>query len=568
VRWLTALGLAAAMAVGAAVRLIGLGYGLPAVYNPDEIAIMNRAMGLAQNGFNPHNFLYPSLYFYALFAWEGAWFAIGRVSGVFSSLAAFERSFFVDPTSIYLAGRLLTALCGVLTIATTWTLGRRLFGGVAGTAAALLLAVAPLAVRDAHYVKHDVPVTWLIVLACAAMARFDREAPSTRRTIGPSAIAGLAMSTHYYAVFLAVPLVLIVLLPRTPRPWRARLNTLALAAVVVTVAFVIGSPFLAVEPQTMVRDVVANREIVVDRATTASGLFGSLPFYLTWLVRDGVGWITAALAAVGVMIATRRDMRSLAIVLAFPIAFLLFIGNTVPASRYLNPIVPFVAVLAGVAVAWIAAQRGVWQQAAWILLLAAVTGGLLTSVRSDLFLRQTDTRTLALGWIARSVPDGASILVQPYSVPLRPSQAALHEALTSTLGSAERASVKFQRQLALSPYPSPSYRTIYLGDGGLDVDKIYVSPSTFARTGDLSPLHHLAVTYVVLKRYNAEDPSMAALSAALVREGRLLATFSPYRSDASDGERAATPPFLHNSDARIAPALERPGPIIDIWTID
>jgi len=29
-----------------------------------------------------------------------------------------------------------------------------------------------------------------------------------------------------------------------------------------------------------------------------------------------------------------------------------------------------------------------------------------------------------------------------------------------------------------------------------------------------------------------------------------------------------TPPFLHNGDARIVPALERPGPIIEIWTID
>ena len=35
--------------------------------------------------------------------------------------------------------------------------------------AALLLAVAPLHVLNSHYVKHDVPVTFLIVLAYSPM---------------------------------------------------------------------------------------------------------------------------------------------------------------------------------------------------------------------------------------------------------------------------------------------------------------------------------------------------------------------------------------------------------------
>src|SRR5262245_56650051 len=89
--------LAAILIAGLALRLIGLGYGLPHVYNPDEIAIMNRALALPNNHFNPQNFLYPTFYFYALLAWEGAFFAVARVVGIFGSFAAFERSYFVDP---------------------------------------------------------------------------------------------------------------------------------------------------------------------------------------------------------------------------------------------------------------------------------------------------------------------------------------------------------------------------------------------------------------------------------------------------------------------------------------
>jgi hypothetical protein len=46
-----------------------------------------------------------------------------------------------------------------------------------------------------------------------------------------------------------------------------------------------------------------------------------------------------------------------------------------------------------------------------------------------------------------------------------------------------------------------------------------------------------------------------------------VTTVSPYRADASAAERAATAPFLHNTAARIQPALERPGPIVDVWQI-
>jgi hypothetical protein len=179
----------------------------------------------------------------------------------------------------------------------------------------------------------------------------------------------------------------------------------------------------------------------------------------------------------------------------------------------------------------------------------------------------TDTRSEAREWFEQRVPAGASVLVQPYSVQLRPSRAALSEALTQHLGSPERATVRFQRELALDPYPAPAYRVLYLGTGGLDVDKIYLAPSAFD-AGDLGLLRAAGITYVVLKQYNEPDPSTVGLRAALRRTGHLEAQFSPYRDEASAAQRAATAPFLHNTDARIAPALERPGPIIEIWNVD
>jgi hypothetical protein len=569
--WRTvALGAIALIALG--LRLMGSRYGLPAVYNPDEVAIMNRTLAFGTGDLNPHNFVYPTFYFYALFAWEGLFFAVGRLAGLFDSLAAFERSFFVDPTPIYLAGRTLSAACGVLTVLATYRLGARLSTGGPAVLGALLLAVAPLAVRDAHYVKHDVPVTLLIVVTHVLLAGvlFDRDRSARLRSwIWLGAVAGLAASTHYYAVFATIPIGLAALFNGEPTDKAVtRVMRLAAAATACLVAFIAASPFILVEPGRAWGDVVANQQIVMDRATANGGLFASLGYYAEWLARDAAGRWTFLLAIVGVVATFVRGWRHAVVALAFPIAFLLFIGNTFPASRYLNPLLPFVALSAAQALSsvWARTSRLVHVGLAGVVALAVLDAG-GSSLAIDRFFQQDDTRTQAERWIARSVVPGASILVQPYSVPLRMSHAALVEALTVHLGSPARASVKFQRQLALSPYPSPAYRTIYLGSGGLDKDRLYLEPSAFTESGSLAPLRTLSVEYVVLKRYNEPDSSLAALDAALVREGRLIAAFSPYRRGAAS-DNPNVPPFLHNTDARIDPTLDRPGPTIEIWRIN
>src|SRR5262249_25370303 len=124
--------LAIIVAAGAALRVWALHYGLPGVYNPDEIPILNRALALGSNHLNPHNFLYPSLYFYALFLWEGLFFVVGRAAGWFPSLAAFQGAFFIDVSPFIASGRLLTAVFGTLTIPVTYRFAATLYGRTTG----------------------------------------------------------------------------------------------------------------------------------------------------------------------------------------------------------------------------------------------------------------------------------------------------------------------------------------------------------------------------------------------------------------------------------------------------
>jgi len=106
-----------------------------------------------------------------LFEWEGMSALAAIATRAVSSFGAFQREFFLDPTRVYVAGRLLTALLGTATVAATARLAARLDGPRAGLIAAAFLAVLPLHVLNSHYVKHDVPVTLLIVLAYLAYER-------------------------------------------------------------------------------------------------------------------------------------------------------------------------------------------------------------------------------------------------------------------------------------------------------------------------------------------------------------------------------------------------------------
>ena len=564
------VGAACLFALALGLRTIGLTYGLPDVYNPDEVAIMARALSFAKGTLNPQNFLYPTFYFYVLFAVVGVYLAFVWASGQVSSIAALQNLYFTNPTGIYVAGRLLSAVSGAASVLVLRGLCVRLFDARMGTAAAIFLAVAPLHVRDSHYVKHDVFATLLIVIAYVAMARLwtAGDTPRSRRDLVLAAIAcGAAFSTHYYCVFLAIPLTWSVIHAYRAAPWAATARAVAMAGVISAAAFFALSPFILVEPGRVLLDVTANREIVIDRALEG-GPFAPAVRYADMLWTDALSRVLILLAAAGAVWMLVVDWRRALLLLAFPVPFFLFITNTFPASRYLNPLLPFVALFAAFALTRLVERVTARPVVLWAMVGLIALPPAAASLRTVTFMREADTRTLAREWIEAHVPPASTVLVQPYSVTLAPSRDSLVEALEANLGDAGAASTKFRIQLALDPYPSPAYRVLYLGEGGLDADKIYVSPDELNRPDAIERLRSHRVAFVLLKRYNSVDSELTSFLTALARDGRRVAVFSPFRTGVTSDRQARIDPFLHNTDARIDAALERPGPVVEIWQLN
>jgi mannosyltransferase len=125
--------------------------------------------------------------------------------------------------------RLLSAFAGLATVPVAWAIGRELSGRRAtAIAAAAIVAVNPLFV----WYSQEARAYGLFVLTAAlAMLCFlrARAEPTPRRLALFAVTASLALLSHYFAVFLLIPMIVWLLLPAGRRP--ALLACAAVAAV-------------------------------------------------------------------------------------------------------------------------------------------------------------------------------------------------------------------------------------------------------------------------------------------------------------------------------------------------
>ena len=77
-----------------ALRLLGIDFGLPYVFDPDEAVIVNHAVAFGRGDLNPHYFNYPSLFMYIMFVIYGLIYVVGWLTGIFASTVDFARLFF------------------------------------------------------------------------------------------------------------------------------------------------------------------------------------------------------------------------------------------------------------------------------------------------------------------------------------------------------------------------------------------------------------------------------------------------------------------------------------------
>ena len=365
-RWWLAL--AAILALAAALRLVGIRYGLPfPLLDPDEASIVPRAWRMVHGGgLDPHWYDYPSALMYVLAPFQ-AW--------------QHEPS--------YLAARLVLVVFGVGAVAGSWWLGQAAYGRRAGLVAAAAVAVCSTHVAYSHVAVTDVPLTAAVAVSLALAV--------TGRLEWAGLAAGVATGFKYPGVLLAVPLAVVGF--RQPQRLAASLGLLV-------VGFVVTSPFVVIHPRQAWAD--ASR---VNRLARAGWLGfehdGSAPVAFAHRLWSGLGPVLL-IAAAGLVIALWRRRRADLVLASFTLAYALtLLPLHAHFSRYVLPLVPPLGALAGRLRVLVP------------LTLALLVVPLIWSIRDDRTLTKRDTRISAHAWIQRNLPRGSAVAVDSSTPPLQ-----------------------------------------------------------------------------------------------------------------------------------------------------
>jgi hypothetical protein len=355
--------LVVALVLGAALRAVGIQYGLPFgnLLNPDEQSIVPRAWKLVHGGGgDPHWFDYPTLLMY--------------VNAPFQAWQSHPS---------FLTARIVAIVIALAAIAAAWWLGRRAFGNTAAAVAAAATAVCTVHVAYSREAVTDVPLTLGVAAALALMVGGRIELAGVA--------AGLATGFKYPGVFLVFPLVVAA--------W-GRWRRLGVACVLMALAFLASSPFVLVHRRQAWHDAFRVQRLA------RKGWLGfehdhSAPIAFVDRLWHGLG-PALIIAAVGLVFALVRRSRTDLVLATFVLVYFADL-MTLRAhfDRYTLPLVPPLAVFAGR-----------FRPLAPVTLLLLVVP-LTWTIRDDKRMTRTDTRIVAARWVAAHIPPHAHIAADP-----------------------------------------------------------------------------------------------------------------------------------------------------------
>ena len=424
-------------AAGLLLRVIGLDFGLPFIYDPDEPDFVGRAWQMVTTGdLNPRWFGHPGTPVIYAFA---AVFK-GYSAAAFPDLAAASTAFLTEPSRFYLLARVVVVLLAGGTLVLTWQLARRVVGTKAGESAALLapalLALSPLHVQYSRLARPDLLMSFLVLASVLCAVRMAREG-RWRDYLGAGFLLGLAIATKFPALVAAPVLVLAHALQQLDqgRPVWARVERLFGAAGATVAGALAGSPFMFVEWRLVIENVVKEAR-PYHLGGTSDGFLSTLWWYLDGTLLASLGVVALLLAALGAWRAlatglSREGRRSAGpaglLVLAFPLLFIPFIASlSLRWDRWLLPALPFLCVLAALGFREVATLLhspamgpALGRVLARLLSVAvALVAISLPAVDAVLWTRavaQPDTRTLAYDWLLENVPADSRVLAEAYS---------------------------------------------------------------------------------------------------------------------------------------------------------
>jgi 4-amino-4-deoxy-L-arabinose transferase-like glycosyltransferase len=413
------LGLLLVTLAGAALRVYNLQWGAPYYhFHIDEHFVFSGADMLARNpheaAMSPKFFMYSPLPMY---------FLIG-VRWIYEALRGpLVLTVLHDEVTFMVLGRAISALLGTATIPLVWLIARRISGPRAALIGAALAAFGVLHLRESHFFTVDIPLTFFSMLTLLALMHVvERITWLNDLKVGLAFAA--ALLCKYTAVFL-VPVIGVAYLlsPGESRGTAADWIRRGLRA---CVPGLIGAAvFLACNPLVVIYYAKFRQDIADWVTAPLTGAWkpiwtaqfadiGSPHLYwFTNILWWGLGPGFELLGLAGVAWLFWRRNRAAIVAGTSVVAYFLVAAQTVtPFARYGVPLVPALAVAAGV----LGSDLLAWRR--WRLLtgtavgLAVATTALYAVAYLHVFAAP-DSRLSAAKYMLARAPAGSRVLVEP-----------------------------------------------------------------------------------------------------------------------------------------------------------
>ena len=408
--------------IGFALRIVGLGVGLPDQPDPREPLIAQDILNLIHLESPPE-----------IYNWPGtAWFYLIALIGVILETFGLE----LTVAQVIWLGRFTNVLLSTATIWLTYQVGHQFYNRAIGLIGGGLLAVAMLhATNESRFALVDIPATFCVTLLLWFCAR--TQSVSFRRAAWLGVIAGIGFAVKFTTIFAGLSVAALLFL-RVER-FRSSDYLLKLATVIggAGVAFTIVCPYWLVDLFSPEWNLFFGG-LVYESSHYQKGHFGLFATgeinwfnrftYLWTLLRWGMGMPLALLAIVGTLLAIIQRENRDKILLAFVIPYLLFIGlHKLKFVRHLLLIYPVLILFAAGGIDRLGTALSKWnwtgrnltlKQWATPILYSAILGGvgvysLIYTAAFANVTRSVPTTVEATEWIESNIPPDKAIEREP-----------------------------------------------------------------------------------------------------------------------------------------------------------
>lgn len=360
-----------------------------------------------------------------------------RLTGAERGVKASDRTTGNDrhyaPFSVYVVGRVYSAVGALLAVVAVYAVVRRLAGRWGALSAGLLMAVAFPTVQHAHYATTSNLAGGFVALALwASTHALTRQHHKTRWFFGASVCVGLATATRYNAAIVAIVLVMLGLWWLKQGITRQHIRRIAWGIGGALGAFLVAMPYVILDLEKVIQDIryISSQYLSAETATTYSPWVG-LSMEWHYLLVFGIGAPAAVALMVGIWHARQSVMGG--VLVLYSVAYSLLILRTVRpngADQLLLPILPAVVMLVGLGSAWILSRLPNWARSVAVVGMILIPMSLSLSFLQE--ITRPDHRVQMTWWLTEHLPKGATVrLIGAYQVILDPQDYVIEQIYAS-----------------------------------------------------------------------------------------------------------------------------------------